>query len=211
GGSISFNSTDKRTTSPGTRADDGGTITTLRVDATQQNPAWKAYVGNISGTLVLDDSNNRSIYEWSLASLTGEILAVRSSVSWSTLSCATNATIASEQTTLTMTSGDIDSINHTFNHSTHKQFVVAGNTLTASTCRVAYPYVNDSAQSPSVSAQFQEILMNDSSSNLIYAASLETNVAGYHNESLYDFQMIVPDNDQAGQITTYYFYVELDS
>ncbi|MFC2135544.1 hypothetical protein ACFLTH_13100 [Bacteroidota bacterium] len=210
GGTILTNTTSTRGSTPDNRSDDGGTITTITVDATQQNYAWKAYVGNISGTLVLDDSSGRSIYGWSLATLTGEIFATRSSSpSWSALSCASNAVIASEQTVLTMSTSDIDSINHTFNETTHQTFTIAGNTLSQSTCRVAYPYVNDTFQTPSTTNYFQEILINDTNQNLIYASELEADKPGYIIGSSMDFQMIVPDNDEAGNQTTYFFYVEL--
>jgi len=212
GGNVLFNESTTASSTAGNRSDDGGTITTLRLDATQQNAAWKAYVGNVSGTLVLDNANGLSIYGWSLTTLTGEVLATRSnSPSWSTLSCASNATITAEQTYLTMGISDIDSINHTFNETIHRAFTVAGNTMSANTCPTAYTYVNDTAQSPSATNLFQEILVNDSSSNLIYVTNLELNVQGYDSASSFDFQFIVPDNDAASNYTQYYFYVELDS
>lgn len=210
GGTILFNSSSSRSSAPDNRTDEGGTITIIRVDATQQNFAWKAYVGNISGTLVLDDAAGLSIYGWSLATLTGEILATRaSSPTWTSLSCASNATIATEQSYLTMATADIDSINHTFNETIHQEFTIAGNTLSASTCRTAYPYINDTAQAPNVANSFQEILINDTSQNLIFASWLETDVEGYFINSSMDFQMLLPDNDVANNQTQYYFYVEL--
>lgn len=212
GATVLFNESTTASSSAASRADEGGVIVTLRLDATQQNFAWKAYVGNISGTLVLDNAAGESIYGWSLATLTGEVLATRaSSPTWTALSCATNATIATEQSYLTMSISDIDSINHTFNETTHQAFTVAGNTLSANTCRVAYTYINDSSQAPSATNLFQEILINDTSGNIIYVTELEQDIQGYDSSSNFDFQFIVPDNDEAGNQTTYYFYVELDS
>jgi len=212
GGEIQLNFTSYRSVSPDNRSDEGGTINTINVQAVQQNAAWKAYVGNISGSLVLDDSSDKSIFEWSLSSLTGEILASRSgSLTWSSLSCASEAVLLAEHSALNMGQGDVDNINKTFSWSNHKTFTVAGNTLTGNSCSALGTYINDTAQADSATAYFQEILVNDSSSNLIYVAELETNLVGYNNVSTFDFQMLVADNDQAGQITTYYFYVELDS
>ena len=34
----------------------GGSITTMALNATSQNLRWKAYVGNVTGTLTLDDA-----------------------------------------------------------------------------------------------------------------------------------------------------------
>lgn len=211
GGTILFNSTSSASSAAQNRTDEGGTITIIRVDATQQNFAWKAYVGNISGTLVLDDNAGLSIYAWSLATLTGEILATRSSSpTWTSLSCVSNAIIASEQTYLSMGAADIDNINNTFNETLHKEFIIAGNTLSESTCRTVYPYINDSAQTPNATTtNFQEIIINDSSSNMIFASELESDVEGYFINSSMDFQMLLPDSDVANNQTQYYFYVEL--
>ena len=49
---------------PDNRSDAGGTITTMVLSAVQQNDKWKAYVGNVSGSLTLDDSNGYTIYRW---------------------------------------------------------------------------------------------------------------------------------------------------
>lgn len=213
GSTITSNTTDLgRTTTPASRADDGGTFTTLNINAIQQNYAWKAYLGNITGSLVLDDSNNISIYQWSLSTLTGEILATRNdSLAWGSLGCASDAVMASENTFLNMASGDGDNINSTFSFSNHKTFIIAGNTLANSTCPALATYVNLTAQADNETALFQQILINDSNSNLIFVGNLEINQQGYDNSSQFDFQMILPDDDTASAITTYYFYVELDS
>src|SRR3989338_9850945 len=51
----------------------GGSFTTLVLNATTQTPRWKAYVGNVTGKLALDDASAKSIFDWSLASGTGEV------------------------------------------------------------------------------------------------------------------------------------------
>src|SRR5262245_15380672 len=57
----------------------GGSITIMKLNATTQNPRWKAYVGNVTGTLTLDDASDNSIFQWSLTRVTGEVYATRSS------------------------------------------------------------------------------------------------------------------------------------
>ena len=57
----------------------GGTINIMNLNANQKNPHWKAYVGNITGKLTLDDADNYTIYEWSIADLQGEVYATRAS------------------------------------------------------------------------------------------------------------------------------------
>jgi hypothetical protein len=210
GGSVTNISTTQYQVAAQSRSDEGGTITTINVDATQQNYGWKAYVGNISGTLVLDDAAGKSVYEWSLTALTGEILVTRASgITWTSLSCADTSVITSEETTLNMGGTAIDNIQNTFADTTHNTFTIAGTAL--DNCPTAYPYVNDTSQAADLSSIYQEILINDTAGNLIYVGNLEIDPIGYDEVNTYDFQLIVPDNTAANNQTTYYFYVELDS
>ncbi len=102
GASISGVSVDSGPTIvPGSRNDSGGQIISLTLSADQQNDAWKAYVGNVTGTYVLQNSNNYSIYEWPLgSSIEGEVYISRSSgVNWTSgvLVCANLSTMTTEQ------------------------------------------------------------------------------------------------------------------
>lgn len=207
---ITSNTTDYgRTLTPGNRSDPGGTITTLLVDAAQQNSQWKAYVGNITGSLRLEDSAGNSIYQWSLseASVTGEIYASRaSSITWSLTNCSTAATIIAEQTALGMSAVSVDSIHYTFNETTHPSFPVAGRTM--ANCNATSTFVNNARQSQA-SADFPEMLLHDTT-NLIYATIINQDNQGYSGTNTYDFQMIVADNPTTVS-TTYYFYAELGS
>jgi hypothetical protein len=209
---INSNATDYgRIVTPGNRTDPGGTITTLLVDAAQQDSQWKAYVGNITGSLRLEDSAGNSIYQWSLgaAAVTGEIYASRaSSITWSSVNCSTAATIISEQTAIGMSAGDVDSIHYTFNETTHPAFSVAGRGITLNTCNSTSTFVNNARQAQA-SADFPEMLLHDTT-NLIYTTLINQDSQGYVGSTTYDFQMIVADNPSATS-TTYYFYAELGS
>jgi hypothetical protein len=193
--------------------DDGGYITTLTLDALQQNFRWKAYVGNVSGRYILEDSNGYSIYEWDMSLNTeGKVFISRNgTVDWTNISCANRtSTILSEDSDLGMGSGS-DSINKTFNDNKHKTFNVAGVPITNSTCPAIATYVNDTSQTFSETAVFQEILLADAAGNgnLIYTTIMEEDVQGYDNSSSFDFQAIIADDETAGIKTPYYFYVEL--
>jgi hypothetical protein len=186
----------------------GGSFTTLILNGSFQNPRWKAYVGNISGILTLDDTSGYSIYDWNLSSINGEVYVSRnSSVSWSTIGCSTPARIAAEQTVLHHNDTSVDSINKTFNRSVHKSFYVSTTHIANSTCRSIATYVNDAKQAVSESAVFQEVLLTDNA-NIVYATLLEDNSIGFDN-GRYDFQMIVPEDDTITTPTTYYFYAEI--
>ena len=189
--------------------DKGGYITTIRLNASQQNFAWKAYVGNVTGNLVLENRNNYSIYEWAAPTGNQEVYISRNgSVDWNSVNCSNRTIIEAEDTLLKLNSSNTNSINKTFASSVHKSFVVAGRTIQNSTCPAIATYVNDAAQGSSETAKFQEVLLKDTASNLIYAAMVDKATQGY-DTSNYDFQAIVAEDETLITPTTYYFYVEL--
>jgi len=210
GVTIVSNSTETKNATPATSLTTaGGSFTTLVLNGTFQNSRWKAFVGNISGALTLDDSSNSTIYDWDLAVVTGEVYASRSNnVNWGLVDCLDDTRLSTEETALSITTSKEDSINSTFNDTIHSSFLVAGNAITNSTCRAIATYVNDAAQAPTEDANFQEVLLDDNT-NVIYTSLLEQDQTGYDSGSTFDFQMIVPDEETAGVDTTYYFYAEL--
>ena len=192
------------------RADEGGTISTLSLNVSQQTAVWKGYVGNVTGQLVLQDSLNYTLYDWQLTTINGEVFATRaSSVTWSSIGCANYANISAEYTPLSMSESDVDSINQTFIYQNHSQFTVAGTTLNQDTCPSIATYLNSTAQVVNTTADFQEVLLDDDL-GLVYATILEQDTAGYHDLWNYDFQMIIPDSDAAATQTTYYFWAEIN-
>lgn len=186
----------------------GGSFTTLVLNTTTQTPRWKAYVGNVTGKFTLDDANSNTIYDWSALSFTGEVFASRSnSVSWSSIECSQDSLIVAEHTALNMTSLQVDNVNRTFNDTIHASFWVGTTFFSQSNCRAIATYLNNTRQTPDVNADFQVVLLDDTS-NLVFAALLENDVLGFDNNP-YDFQMIVPESDQQVTPQTYYFYTEL--
>lgn len=217
GASVTFvENTTKAATTPGSRNDSKGTINVITLTTVQQNLKWKAYVGNVTGTLVLQDADAYSIYEWaSLSSPTGEVYVTRNdSISWADLQCANESHIFVEEEFLNITGTSTDSINQTFSSTIHKSFDVDPvGTIANSTCYTAYPWLNDSSQTASEDAIYQEILMSDTS-NIIFTALIDQDGFSYKNDTntTYDFQAIVPDNAIASNPdVTYYFYLELSS
>ena len=189
----------------------GGSITTIKLNATSQNYRWKAYVGNVSGTMVLDDANDNTLFRWDLAAISGEVYATRSSspINWSGTNCSNSTHISMEEYAMNHTSKD-DNITKTFNSQTHSGFYVGVRQILASTCYSVHTYVNSTAQT----TRFEEVVLydgtNETNGNIIYAAPLEQDRYGFDNQT-YDFQMIVPENGAPGfsGSTAYYFYVEL--
>jgi len=71
-------------------ATSGGYIWWINLDGSEQNKRWKAFVGNVSGELVLDDANGYSIYTWDLGLTSGEVYATRASgnINWTNINCS---------------------------------------------------------------------------------------------------------------------------
>jgi hypothetical protein len=187
----------------------GGTFTTLVLNATTQTLRWKAYVGNVTGTITLDDALNATIYDWNPVTIAGEVYASRNnSVSWSSIGCANNTTVVTEQNQLNITTTKADSINSTFNQTVHRRFYVGTTLVTNSTCRSIATYVNSSRQQANENATFQEVLLQDSSNRFVYTTLLENDAQGYNNGA-FDFQLIVAESDVTPTPSTYYFWAEI--
>ncbi len=184
----------------------GGTISTINIDATTQNPRWKGFVGNITGKFALQDANGFSLYDWTLLSTLGEVYTTRNStlVSWPSVACATVQNISNEDNALGFNASDVDNINHTFNYTSHLAFYAGDTLIAANSCRSTFLFVNSTSQTQ----YFREVLLHDM--NVIYTGLIENSSFGYRNGSRYDYQLIVPDNTNQGATSEiYYLYIEL--
>lgn len=213
GAQITYNTTETKTPAAAEYLNtSGGTFTTLILSSETQNLRWKAYAGNVTGVLTLDDSGDYSIYQWSLTKITGEVYATRAndSVAWASIACATDNQVETEDTNMNHTSSNEDSINSTFSSQIHKGFTVGVVPIGESTCRSTFTWANDTAQTPAVNEPFAEVLLHDGS-NLIYTTFIDDDITGFNYNS-YDFQMIVAEKGVASYPNTrYYFYMELGS
>ncbi len=213
GATISANTTQSGPAiSAGVQNTTRGTITTMALNAMQQDQQWKAYVGNVTGGLSLDNPASATIYSWNLAAVTGQVYASRyNNLTWSggNIVCATPGVINNESIFHNMSNSEVDRLNATFNYTTHKQFQVGTNVISQNTCNSTVMNVNDTKQTISTASPYQEVLVMDSANSyLIYMASIDDNQYGYDNTT-YDFQMIVAESDLKASPTPYYFYVEL--
>ncbi|MBU0756679.1 MAG: hypothetical protein KKF44_01320 [Nanoarchaeota archaeon] len=217
GGNVIYKSNSTKNVSAATsRNDTKGTITTIVIEAITQNYKWKAYVGNVTGTLVLRDSSSYSIYEWtSIGNPSGVVYITRNnSITWSDIKCANSTLIDTEDTYLNHSSTAQDNINFTFSNTAHDSFWVGDIAQIAnSSCRSIATWVNNTVQTQNEDALFQEVLLSDDN-NLIYATILEQDADGYRDDnSTYDFQALVADSALPGEVdqVTYYFYVEIST
>lgn len=187
----------------------GGHIATINLTVTQQNSRWKAFVGNVTGKFTLDDSAGSTIYDWTLASITGRVFATRNSstISWPHINCSTNATLEVENAAMNQTNA-FDNITFTFRQRDHASFFVGAVQILADNCPSLHTYINSATQS----SDFEEVALNDWSSNVtVYGTIMENDLGGFDGGQ-YDFQMLVPENGAPGYTgyTPYYLYVELD-
>ncbi len=184
----------------------GGIISTFNLTANMQNYKWKAFVGNVVGAFTLEDSSANTIYDWTLASVSGRVYATRKITTpvWGSIACADSTDLETENTAMSH-SGISDNITATFDDNVHSPFFVAGTQFT--NCQHTVNTYNSTGQS---SSSFEEVALYDSA-DIVYAAILEEDAVGYDGTA-YDFQMIVPENGASGfsGSTAYYLYVELD-
>ena len=196
-----------------------GNVTQLDIVSQTITQGWQGYYGQVSGTIVLDDSQNNSIYAWDIASPEGEIYATRSaaSITWTAgnVVCANITHVGTEETALNFNldgGQDADGINETFSYSTHQGFNVSAKGFEPGECNFTVStYVNDTAPGGNYPRAFNETLLySRSESAMVYAALLNNDQYGF-NESLWDFQMLVAEDGHQSDTTstTYYFYVEL--
>jgi len=185
----------------------GGSISNLTINTTNQNYRWKGYVGRVNGIVALTDASSNSLYDWTIETISGEVYATRNSSipDWDNIECASNSAVINEQEALNINTTTFDSINRTFNGTTHNSFYVGISEISSDSCRAIALNVNSTRQY----SDFQEILLSDGA-QLIYAGLIENSSYGFDN-STYDFQMIVAEDAAQGSQTSnaYYFYVEL--
>ena len=189
-----------------------GSINFLTLASISQNLRWKAYVGNVTGQLVLQDADGYNIYDWQISgTISGTVIASRnSSINWNFLNCTNSTAMAEEHNSLSFAYNTVDNINTTFNATNHTAFTINSKVLNG--CRTAYPYQNSTKQAGNSSANpYQEISIMDDSRRVGYATRIEASPYSYKNDTREAFQMILPDygDTSISTIVTYYFFVEL--
>jgi len=177
---------------------EGGNITPMNISGDAQTDAWQGFYGEITGQIILGDNSCDKMYDWSLVNLSGEVyLSVNNAVAW--------AAIAGQQVCTVdegLTGTGSDRVNRTFTNNTLAGWDVGGTPINGA-CQT-YTYVNNASQNVS----FEEIILNDGTTQYIYATKINADTAGFDGNT-HDYQIIVPDNTST-QTTTYYVYVEFN-
>jgi hypothetical protein len=197
------------TTTSSTRYDDSkpaeGTsgrasnLTELTLQKAITSGAWQGYFGNISGDIELSDASGNSLYDWDSVSVSGEILASRSpNVDWSTIDCIDPAVMSNENSWLSKSSLDTDSLESTFNMTDHPSFLIASKEI--SSCESTRTF-RDTSQTG-----FWNVLLSDNFGSAVYTGILSAGNTNFQNRQS-DFELLVPVPSDT--ISIYYFYLEL--
>jgi hypothetical protein len=215
-----------------------GYIHYMNIDESAPTQKWKAYVGNVTGEFALQDASGNAIYDWTIATITGELYATKEAPSggsgryqggvptWTNVSCANSTMISDEEGQFNHTTADEDSYSNTFLNGNNFNLTsfYAGEQLVTDTSMVSggagdcfglYLMQNNADQF----TDWEEVVLTDGTMedegsdydyDLIYAALLENSATGFDNVP-YDFQILLPEDatDGAQTVTTFYFYVEL--
>ena len=184
---------------------EGGNVTEVNVSVNVSTEKWGAFYGNVTGGLVLAQSNTvRPVYKWVWDSGNGTVCASTGrNFAWS----AVVATLAGDiDTAWGFLTGDIDSAANTFNETASYNFPGAGtptgttvgvNTLDSTDTPTWLTFaVNDGATTTKNNFAF---CVDYSASNTIW----EGTTGGY--------QVMVATNQTANQFETYYFFVQLNA
>lgn len=201
-----------------------GNISHLVVYGVTPTRSWQGYVGNITGNIILADSENNTLYDWYMAEPRGQIYAVNNAsvVNWTNIQCfkwdATDGfgTVDDLEGYYNISNGDLDGVNETFNRTSSMGIYVGPTSLPAGTCQSQYMYVNNAT--PGNTAIFEELLLTDGE-RIVFTSIIEnrdqsgntTDKTGYDG-AIWDFEMIVLEDGHGTNIAAvnYYFYVELE-
>ena len=194
-----------------------GNLTELTITGVSQTKSWQGFFGNVSGTIILEDSAGFRFYDWTAAEPQGQVYAsANQSISWTTVNCWDIDDTPSRWSWYDfygMNDSDYDNINMTYNLNLHDEFYVGLITIPADSCRSTYTFVNNQSQTD----DFPAVLLADENDALIFTAILEDRAigerqgkAGYDGGD-YDFQLLVAERGRFGDTdtTTYYFWIEI--
>jgi hypothetical protein len=191
--------------------------------------AWAGYFGNISGVIQLADSSDYVMYNWSLASPEGEILAsTNNSIVWTNIQCfnftatgtyedeagnggSTNlhgTNLTQLETQYGIDSYDIDGVDETFllkGTGTHDVFYINDNEFEEGECQNTR-IIDSSGWGQN--DHFEEALLYEPTTySIVFSSLLNEDVLGF-DDNPHDFEMLVLENghETDTETTTYYFY-----
>ncbi len=210
----------------------GGNLTEMNISGNYTTKSWQGYYGNASGVITLSDSSNNTLYNWTMTSPEGVIMAsINDTIYWNNIQCfnysASGSYIAELQgggatnqygTNLTQLEDefnlepqDIDGVDETFTlqgAGTHDVFYINNNEFSEGECMNTRIFGSGGSQN---NGEFEEVILYEPSSySVVFASLLNENLMGF-NDKTHDFQLMVLEDGHNGDVTTttYYFYTEM--
>ena len=174
---------------------EAGNITYAALASNMSTYRWAGLLGSVSGNIILGDSGNHQLFNWS-ASAVEVYASTASSITWSSLADATNSDMATLASYLTSGS---DNYSATFTGGVQG---IGSNIFSSLT--------SDYATTLSTGATTWQTYSLKSGSDLVWAGKVVSDGTGFDG-SLYDYQMILPEDGTAGNTaaTSYNLWVEL--
>ena len=174
-----------------------GNIYSNNLDATQGTYKWVGMYGNVTGTIVLEDTNGKQFFNWTGAK--GLLVyASNATADWASLS---NATASEVTTAYPFLASGTDDYANTFN---------AGSKIIGSQI---YPSINASYATPfPTGSGFETYALKDNSNNIVWGGKVLSTAASTYDGSTADFEMLLPEDGTSNDntATTYNFWVELN-
>lgn len=204
----------------GTQAVDAiaGNITALQLTGITQTRGWQGYYGNVTGTIVLDDADENTFYNWSDQEPRGQIYASLASAgtpTWNSVDCFSHATNATPfDTTYGFSASDGDNASNTYNRTDHSNFFINANEITG--CPTTYIFQDDDYQQN----RFANFLLWDAAGGAdgwVFGTTIENRDSGVapdvncYNGGTCDFQLLVAEDGHGTDAspTSYFFWVDL--
>ena len=210
-----------------------GNVSEVNFHSRTVTQSWQGYFGNVTGVIVLGDTNQNIMYNWSVASPRGQIYAsTNNTVVWQYIQCfnftadgtynaadlnyygntslhGTNLTLLQEE--FGVQSRDDDSVNNTFRWigaQGHSVFYTNNYEFSKGECQTTRVFGPDGSQNE---GEFEQVLLYEpSTSSVVFVSLLEEDRLGFDNVT-HDFQMLVLEDGHGTDIQTtpYYFWVAL--
>ncbi|MEM4625699.1 MAG: hypothetical protein QXJ28_02980 [Candidatus Pacearchaeota archaeon] len=210
-----------------------GNVTELTIFGYSTTQSWQGYYGNVSGVIELSNNAGKVMYNWSLASPSGEIYAsTNQTLQWVNVQCfnytATGTydnevgnggkmnlygtNLSQIESLFGISSIDVDGVDETFNligASGHRAFISAANEFSQGECWSTRIFDSTGQQS---SGNFENVLLYEPvSGSIVFASLLNKDLEGFDGAT-HDFEMLVLERGRDGNLDTtrYYFFVELE-
>ena len=201
GSSSNANLTDE----PGQHNASAGNLTEMNMFVFSSTNTWQGYFGNVSGAITLSNSAGNAMYNWSIASPTGEVYASNdSTINWTSIDCFDMETnVANLEASFNVPENATDGVDETFNLNNHAVFTTAGTDFSSGICNNTKLF-NDGGV-----GTFDVVLLEDADGKVVFTSLLLEDETGFDGRT-YDFQMIVLEDGRGNtETTTYYFWLEI--